>query len=71
MDAVDRGPDADPVSTLTRWEEFGAVWRVIARTSGEVTVSLCRCDDGEEAHRVRSSDPALLSYIGDRSTSSD
>jgi hypothetical protein len=58
----------DPVAAVRRWEESGAVWRVLARSPSAVTVSLCRCDDGEEVERFTSSDPALLDFLGDRSS---
>jgi hypothetical protein len=53
----------DPVAVLRRWEDFGAVWRVAARTGTTVTVSLCRCDDGEEVERFTSDDPQLIAYV--------
>jgi hypothetical protein len=56
----------DPVAALRRWEDFGAVWRVTARTATTVTVSLCRCDDGEEVERFTSDDPGLLAYLHGR-----
>lgn len=56
---------------LRRWEEFGGTWRVLSRTPTHVTVSLCRCDGGEEVEQLTSADAALPSYIGRRTTSSD
>jgi hypothetical protein len=56
----------DPVDLLRRWEAFGASWQVVARGPQGVTVSLCRCDGGEEAQRLTSADPALLAFLGDR-----
>lgn len=53
----------DPVSVLVRWEEHGAPWRVVARSSTEVTVALYTCDGGEEVDRIVSGDPALLDYV--------
>ena len=35
------------------------------------SVSLLRCDGGEEAHRLTTADPLLADYIGDRQTSWD
>lgn len=64
------GEPVNAVETLQRWEEFGAVWRVIARPGDGVTVSLCRCDGGEEVQRITSSDPALITWLAGR-TSSD
>ena len=61
----------DRAAELQRWEDAGAVWRVIDRTSSEVTVALLRCDGGEEAARFTSADPRLLGFIGDRLSSED
>ena len=55
--------DEDPVATLRRWEAFGAVWRVVHATDEQVTVSLCRCDGGEEVGRMVSDDPRLREYV--------
>ena len=62
---IDHGPD-DPVDVLRRWEDFGAVWQVVARTPEQVTVSLRRCDAGEEVSRLVSDDPALRVYAEER-----
>jgi len=58
-------PD-DPLETLRRWEAFGATWQVVHSTPEQVTVSLCRCDGGEEVERLVSSDPALRAYVESR-----
>jgi hypothetical protein len=58
-----------PVETLERWEQFGAGWRVVAQVGGSVTISLCRCDGGEEAQRLTSSDPELLTWLAGRTSS--
>lgn len=58
--------DADRVAELQRWEDAGAVWRVIGRTTDTVTVALLRCDGGEEAARFTSGDAGLLAFVGDR-----
>jgi precorrin-4 methylase len=60
-------PD-DPVEVLRRWEDFGAVWEVVARTPEQLIVSLRRCDDGEEVSRLVSGDPALRAYVEERRT---
>jgi hypothetical protein len=62
---TDHAPD-DPVDVLRRWEDFGAVWQVVARTPEQVTVSLRRCDAGEEVTRLVSDDPALRAYVEER-----
>jgi hypothetical protein len=59
-------PD-DPVEVLRRWEDFGAVWQVVARTPEQLTISLRRCDAGEEVSRLVSDDPALREYVDQQS----
>jgi hypothetical protein len=61
--------DTDPVELLRRWEDFGATWRVVSRTPEGVTVSLCRCDGGEEVLRVTSGSPQLEAWLAGRSSS--
>ncbi|MDN4518540.1 hypothetical protein JN086_09595 [Mycolicibacterium austroafricanum] len=63
--------DSDRVAELERWEDAGAVWRVIGRNASSVTVALLRCDGGEEVGRFTSTDPRLLAFIGDRLSSED
>jgi hypothetical protein len=63
--------DADPVGTLRRWEQAGAVWRVVARRGDAVTVALCQCDGGEEAGRFTSADPDLREFLAGRTSSED
>ncbi|MEP7034685.1 MAG: hypothetical protein ABI662_00655 [Dermatophilaceae bacterium] len=61
--------DDSALETLRRWESAGGHWRVLFRGPTALTVSLLRCDGGEEAHRFTSPDPALAAYIGDREVS--
>ncbi|WP_046469133.1 hypothetical protein [Allosalinactinospora lopnorensis] len=61
----------NPVETLVRWEEHGAVWRVLERTPSQVTVALCRCDGGEEVERLVSGDPELLAFVDEREAAVD
>ncbi len=63
--------DSDRVAELQRWEEAGAVWSVVSRRNGRVTVALLRCDGGEEVDRFTSSDARLIDYIGERFNSTD
>jgi hypothetical protein len=51
---------------LQRWEEFGATWDVVHRTADRVTLSLLRCDGGEEVSRLVSNDPAVLAHVDRR-----
>jgi hypothetical protein len=57
----------DDLETLQRWEEFGAAWEVVHRSADQLTLSLRRCDGGEEVSRLVSSDPAVLAHVGSRS----
>ncbi|HYZ68170.1 MAG TPA: hypothetical protein VE666_10275 [Mycobacterium sp.] len=63
--------NVDRVAELQRWQDAGAVWEVISRTGGSVTIGLLRCDGGEEVDRFTSDDPRLLAFIGDRLISTD
>jgi hypothetical protein len=61
----------DRVADLQRWQDSGAHWRVLTRTADSLTISLLRCDGGEEVDRFRSSDPRLLDFVGARTASDD
>ena len=61
--------DIDRTAELQRWQDSGAVWQVLSRQAGAVTVALLRCDGGEEVHRFTCDDPRLLTFIGDRQSS--
>ncbi|WP_017572369.1 hypothetical protein [Nocardiopsis halotolerans] len=61
----------NPVETLVRWEEHGAVWRVVERAGSGVTVALCRCDGGEEVDRLSSDAPELLAFVDGRDASTE
>ncbi len=61
----------DPVGRLERWEAYGATWRVLSRRDDAITVSLCRCDGGEEVDRLTSGDPALRAYLDGRWSNED
>ncbi|MFB1296568.1 hypothetical protein ACAG24_013700 [Mycobacterium sp. pW049] len=63
--------DIDRAAELRRWEESGALWRVLGRTATAVTVTLLTCDGGEEVGRFTSEDPRLLAFVGDRDSSED
>jgi hypothetical protein len=61
----------DLIDVLQRWEDAGALWRVISRRRDAVTVALFRCDGGEEVERFTSVNQELLTFIGDRLSSAD
>jgi hypothetical protein len=63
--------DIDRVAELQRWQDSGAVWEIVSRKGGGVTVALLRCDGGEEVDRFSSGDARLLEFIGDRWSSAD
>ena len=63
--------NVDRAAELQRWQDSGAVWEVISRKGGGVTVMLLRCDGGEEVDRFTSDDPRLLAFIGDRRSSAE
>jgi hypothetical protein len=63
------GRPAPPVEIVRRWQESGAMWRVVSRTSSGISIALMTCDGGEEVHRLTSSDPELLAFVGTRSSS--
>lgn len=63
--------ERDRVEELQRWQDSGALWTVVSRAHGGVTIALLRCDGGEEVDRFHSTDPALLEYIGDRFDSTE
>lgn len=65
------GQGEDPAAALRRWERFGGAWRVLSRGQAGVTVSLCRCDGGEEIDRITSDDPGLLRFLDGRTSSQD
>jgi len=62
---------SEDLQRLLRWHEAGGTWRVDARSSSSVTVSLCRCDGGEEVDWFSSSDRDFLDYLVDRQSSED
>jgi hypothetical protein len=56
----------DHVAVLRRWEDAGAVWRVLSQRGDAVTIGLFRCDGGEEVDRFTSTHPALLKFVEER-----
>jgi hypothetical protein len=63
--------EIDRVAELQRWQDSGAVWEIVSRKGGGVTVAFLRCDGGEEVDRFSSDDARLLKFIGDRWSSAD
>ena len=61
----------DLVAVLTRWQEAGAVWQVVAHSGSRATVALLRCDGGEEVERLSTAHPGTLRFLAGRSSSQD
>ncbi|MEV0668165.1 hypothetical protein ACIBI3_08450 [Actinomadura luteofluorescens] len=68
---TDGSDGRDLVAVLRRWEDCGAVWRVLAQGPSGVTVALCQCDGGQEVERFTSTDPGLLAFLAGRSSSEE
>ncbi len=57
-----------PIEVLTRWEDHGAVWRVVALSDRKALVDLCTCH-GEPVDRLQSDDPELIAWLRARGPS--
>ncbi len=64
--SMDRQRPDDPLETLRRWEETGAVWRVQSVRGDEVTIGLFTCDGAEEMSRFSTRDTGVLAYVAGR-----
>lgn len=62
---------SDAVAALQRWEDTGAVWRVLARDGVRLTVGLFTCTASELVDHVVSDDPELARFVGDRAGSDE
>lgn len=62
-----RGVFVDPPSRdlerILRWEGQGGEWQVLATAGDAVTVSLMRCDAGEEVDRVVTTEEDVRRYV--------
>lgn len=56
-----------PVEILQRWEEHGAVWRIVSIGDERAIVDLCTCY-GEPVERIESDDPNVLEFLRARSS---
>jgi len=60
------------VEDLQRWQDAGAIWRVLSRArGGQITVGLFSCDAGEVVARITSSDTRLVAFVSNRDSSED
>lgn len=53
--------DSD-LHTLQHWAQFGGTWRVVESSADAATISLSRCDGGEEVQRLVTHDRELLAW---------
>jgi hypothetical protein len=60
---------SEPVARLRRWTDFGGHWAVLDDDGDRVTVSLRRCDGGEEVERLTSDDRELRAFLAGRTRS--
>ncbi|MFC3241134.1 hypothetical protein ACFOJ6_00675 [Gordonia humi] len=56
----------DDLERITRWEDAGAVWEAAALRPESATISLMRCDAGEEVERFVTTDPRVLALCRER-----
>ena len=57
--------DESPVDVVTRWEDHGAEWRVVALRDDHVSIDLCTCY-GEPVERLESADRELIEFVAAR-----
>ncbi len=69
--ADEPGWEPAPAAVLRRWEDSGAVWRVVAEDTAGLTIGLLTCDAGEEVARFRCSRTAVADLVGDRRASDE
>lgn len=51
------------LARLLRWEDAGATWQVVMVHNGTVTLSLQRCDAGEEVDRLTSDAADVVDHV--------
>jgi hypothetical protein len=52
----------DPVTTLERWTDSGADYRVVHLSEDAAVVDLCTCD-GQPMERLESNDRRFIEYL--------
>ncbi len=63
--------DSDQVAALRRWEDSGALWRVLQLGADRATVGLFTCDGGEEVGRLACEGPELVRFLSRRGSNDD
>lgn len=69
MTGQGEGEAEELIAAVERWERSGGVWRVLGRGPDGVTVSLLRCDGGEEVGQLVSARPAWIAFLERRAGS--
>jgi len=59
------------IDDVRRWRDFGGTWQVIARTACSATLSMCRCDGGEELQQATIDDPLVLVWLDEQASTID
>ncbi len=54
-----------PIEVLERWEEHGAVFRVVHLSDARAIVDLCTCH-GEPVEQLESDDERLIAWLRER-----
>ena len=62
--------EGDPVAVLRRWEDAGALWRVLLMRPDVTVIGLFTCDGGEETGRFRCATDAVAGLV-DRGSGDD
>ncbi|MEV0901652.1 hypothetical protein [Actinoplanes sp. NPDC049802] len=56
-------PNSDAVQALTRWQDSGGTWRILAQTDTHVTVALLTCTEEEVDRVIWPRDPDLSALL--------
>lgn len=57
------------VEQLRRWQDSGALWRVVDRGGARVVIALLTRTGGEEVGRITSTDPQVVAFVDGRAGS--
>jgi len=63
--------DSDQVAVLRRWEDSGALWRVLELGADRATVGLFTCDGGEQVGSLTCEGPELVRFLARRDSNDD
>jgi tellurite resistance protein TehA-like permease len=66
---VGEGEPDDVIAQLCRWQDSGAVWRVVRRSPDHVIIALLTCSAGEEVGRISCGDPQVIAFVDEYESS--